>query len=115
MFDGFFTLIHLLKRDYESAVAAGRAVTQMAPLMSAGFKPYLSALGHLGRTQEATVARRRLYTMEPEFTVERFILSSPLERESDKQHVAEGLRLAGIPETDVQAALAARHQQSHGS
>jgi DNA-binding SARP family transcriptional activator/TolB-like protein len=111
MFDGFFTLIHLLKRDYESAVAAGRAVTQMAPSLSAGFKPYLSALGHLGRTQEASVARRRLLSMEPEFTVERFVISSPLERESDKQHVAEGLRLAGIPETDVQAALAAAHRQ----
>ncbi len=49
--------------------------------------------------------------MEPDFTVERFVLSSPLERESDKQHVAEGLRLAGIPETDVQAALAAAHRQ----
>jgi TolB-like protein len=31
MFDSFFTLIHLLKRDYESAVAVGRAQTQMAP------------------------------------------------------------------------------------
>jgi DNA-binding SARP family transcriptional activator/TolB-like protein len=111
MFDGFFTLIHLLKRDYESAVAAGRAVTQMAPLLSAGFKPYVSALGHLGRTQEAAVARRRLLAMEPEFTVQRFIIGSPLERESDKQNFAEGLRLAGIPETDAEAALAAAHQQ----
>ena len=110
MFDGFFALIHLLKRDYESAVVADRSVTQMAPSLSAGFKPYLSALGHLGRTQEASVARRRLLSMEPDFTVERFILTTPLERESDKLHVAEGLRLAGIPETDVQAALAAAHQ-----
>jgi DNA-binding SARP family transcriptional activator/TolB-like protein len=111
MFDGFFTWIHLLKRDYESAVVAGRAVTQMAPSLSAGFKPYLSALGHLGRTQEAAVARRRLLSMEPDFTVERFMLGSPLERESDKQLVAEGLRLAGVPETDVQAALAVAHQR----
>jgi DNA-binding SARP family transcriptional activator/TolB-like protein len=111
MFDSFFTLIHLLKRDYESAVAVGRAQTQMAPSLSAGFKPYIAALGHLGRTQEATVARRRLLAMEPEFTVERYILSSPLEREADKQHFAEGLRLAGIPETDAEAALAAAHQR----
>jgi len=108
MFDAFFTLIFLLKRDYESAVAAGRASTQMAPSLSAGFKPYLSALGHLGRTQEAAVARRRLLTLEPDFTIERFLLTTPLERESDRQHFAEGLRHAGIPETDVEAALAAR-------
>ncbi len=111
VFDGFFTLIHLLKRDYEPALVAGRAVTQMAPTLSAGFKPYLAALGHLGRTQEATGARRRLLSMEPDFTVERFIRTSPLERESDKQHVAEGLRLAGIPETDAQVALAAEHRR----
>ena len=60
IFDGFFTVIHLLKRDYESAVVAGRAVTQMNSSLSAGFKPYLAALGHLGRSQEAAVARRRL-------------------------------------------------------
>jgi DNA-binding SARP family transcriptional activator/TolB-like protein len=115
MFDGFFTLIHLLKRDYESAIVAGRAVTQMAPSLSAGFKPYLSALGHLGRTQEAAVARRRLLAMEPEFTVERFLLGTPLERESDRHLFAEGLRLAGIPESDAEAALAIRHQMAHGA
>jgi DNA-binding SARP family transcriptional activator/TolB-like protein len=90
MFDGFATLIHLLKRDHEAAVATGRSVTQMAPMSAGGFRPYLAALGHLGRTQEASIARRRVLTLEP---------GSPLERHSDKQHVAEGLRLAGIRET----------------
>jgi len=114
MFDGFFTLIHLLKRDFESAVAAGRAVTQMAPSLSAGFKPYLSALGHLARTQEATVARRRLLAIEPGFTVEAFLATTALEREVDRELFAEGLRLAGIPETAAQAALASRRQASAG-
>jgi DNA-binding SARP family transcriptional activator/TolB-like protein len=112
LFDAIFTLIHLLRRDYESAVIAGRAHTQMGPPLSAGFKPYLSALGHLGRTQEASVTRRRLLEIEPTFTVESFLLTTSLERESDKQHVAEGLRLAGIPETEAQAALAAQHRKS---
>ena len=53
LFDGFFILIHLLKRDHESAVAMGRAVSEMNPTFSDNFKPYLAALGHLGRTQEA--------------------------------------------------------------
>jgi hypothetical protein len=48
--------------------------------------------------EEAVAARRRLLAMEPGFTVERFLSTSPLERESDRQHVAEGFRLAGIPE-----------------
>ena len=98
-FDAFFILIHLMKRDYESAVMAGRAVSEMNPSFSATYKPYLSALGHLGREQEAAVVRRRLLSIEPDFTIERFITTSPLEREIDREHYAQGLRLAGIPET----------------
>jgi hypothetical protein len=96
-FDAFFILIHLLKRDYESAVAVARAVTEMNPSFSATYEPYLSALGHLGRMQEAVVVRRRLLAIEPDFTVARFIASSPLERGSDRDHYAQGLCLAGVP------------------
>ncbi|MEJ0018637.1 MAG: BTAD domain-containing putative transcriptional regulator [Acetobacteraceae bacterium] len=108
-FDAFFILIHLLKRDYESAVAVGRAVSEMNPSFSATYKPYLSALGHLGRTQEAAVVRRRLMAIEPDFSVERFIMTSPLERESDRAHYAEGLRRAGVPET---AGVSTHHYQA---
>jgi tetratricopeptide (TPR) repeat protein len=103
-FDAFFILIHLLKRDYESAVAVGRAVSEMNPSFSATYKPYLAALGHLGRTQEATVVRRRLLAIEPDFNVERFVATSPLERESDRDHYAQGLRLAGLAENAAEAA-----------
>ena len=105
MFDGFFTIIHLLKRDFESAIAAGRAATQMNPSLSAGFKPYLAALGHLGRKQEATVALRRLLAIEPEFTVRRFLATAPFARESDRELYAEGLRLAGVPQIAAQPEL----------
>ncbi len=66
-FDAFFILIHLLKRDYESAVAVGRAVSEMNPSFSATYKPYLAALGHLGRAQEAAAVRRRLHGHRAEF------------------------------------------------
>jgi DNA-binding SARP family transcriptional activator/TolB-like protein/Tfp pilus assembly protein PilF len=99
MFDGFAALIHLLKRDHQAAVVAGRAVTQVAPLISTGFKPYLSALGHLGCPQEANTVRRKLLAIEPGFNVALFLRTSALERPGDRQHFAEGLRLAGIPET----------------
>lgn len=97
-FDAFFILIHLLKRDYESAVAVGRAVSEINPSFSATYKPYLAALGHLGRKQEASVVRRRLLAIEPDFTIRQFLETTPLERESDKEFFAQGLRLAGIPE-----------------
>jgi DNA-binding SARP family transcriptional activator/TolB-like protein len=99
-FDAFFILIHLLKRDYESAVAIGRSVIEMNPSFSATYKPYLAALGHVGRIQEAGVARRRLMSIEPDFTIERFLATTALERQADRDHYAAGLRLAGVPEND---------------
>ncbi len=99
-FDAFFVLIHLLKRDYESAVETGRTVIEINPSFSAAYKPYLAALGHLRRDQEAAIVRRRLLMLEPDFTVDRFVATTPLERDSDKQHYALGLRLAGVPERE---------------
>ena len=100
IFDTIFIIIAVLKRDYESAVVTGRAVSEAYPSFSAACKPYLSALGHLGRLQEAVVVRRRLLAIEPDFTVERFLATTALERESDRADFAQGLRLAGVPERD---------------
>jgi DNA-binding SARP family transcriptional activator/TolB-like protein len=102
-FDAFFVLIHLMKRDYETAVEVGRTVSQLNPAFTATYKPYLAALGHLRRDQEAATVRRRLLALEPDFTIERFLANNAMERESDKMHYAEGLRLAGIRERDAPA------------
>jgi len=95
-FDVVFVIVHFLRHDYEAAAAAGRAVTQLNPSFSGGYKPYLAALGHLGRDQEAAAILRRLLTIEPDFTIERFLSRSPLERSEDRDNYAQGLRLAGI-------------------
>ena len=105
-FDAFFVLIHLMKRDYETAVEMARAISPLNPSFTAAYKPYLAALGHLRRDQEAATIRRRLLALEPDFTIERFLNTSSMERESDRMHYAEGLRLAGIPESDPPAAHA---------
>jgi DNA-binding SARP family transcriptional activator/TolB-like protein len=98
LFDAFFVLIEMMKRDYEAAVRIGREVSQLNPSFSASYKPYLAALGHLRRDQEAATIRRRLLALQPDFSIERFLLTSPMQRDSDKLHYAEGLRLAGIRE-----------------
>jgi len=98
LFDGFFILIHLLKRDFEAAADMGRAVIEMNPSFTGNFKPYLAALGHLGRTQEAATVLRRLLALEPGFSVARHLAATPIRRESDRKHYADGLRLAGVPE-----------------
>lgn len=97
------TLIQLSKRDYEAVVAAGRTATQLAPSLHAAYKPYLSALGHLGRAEESELVRARLLSIEPGFSVEGYIKTSRLERETDTQDIAKGLRLAGVPETSQTA------------
>jgi DNA-binding SARP family transcriptional activator/TolB-like protein len=101
-FDTAFIIVALLKRDYEAAVVAGRMVTQMNPAFSAPCKPYLAALGHARRQQEAAAVLARLLAMEPDFTIERYIATTPLERASDQDHFAEGLRLAGVPENSAE-------------
>lgn len=80
----------------------------MNPSFSATYKPYLAALGHLGRAQEFAVVRRRLLTIEPDFTVERFLATTALERQGDRDHYADGLRRAGVPETDADLARQSR-------
>ena len=99
-FDAFFVLIHLMKHNYEAAVEVGRMVSQLNPAFTATYKPYLAALGHLHWDQEACTIRRRLLALEPDFTIERFLETNPMEHEVDKLHYAEGLRLAGIREQD---------------
>ncbi len=96
MFDGLFGVVHLLKRDYQAALSVGRAVTQLNPSYTAGYKLYLAALGHLGRDQETGVVLRRLLAIEPDLTIERCIDAFPLERRADQDHFAEGLRISGV-------------------
>ena len=42
--------------------------------------------------------RQRLLAIEPDFTIARFLETTPFEREEHREHYAEGLRLGGIAE-----------------
>jgi tetratricopeptide (TPR) repeat protein len=96
-FDSVFGMIHLLRHEYEAAASVGHAATLLNPSFSGGYKPYLAALGHLGRKQEAATVLRRLLTIEPDFTIGRFMSKTGLALPADREHYAEGLRLAGAP------------------
>ena len=97
-YDVGFCAIALLRRDYDAAVTAGRAASELNPSYTNSAKPYLAALGYLGQEQEAAVVRRRLLTVDPDFTIKRFLAESVIDREEDRAHIAEGLRRAGIEE-----------------
>lgn len=98
IFDGVLGVVKLMRQDYEDAVDIGRSVSQLNPSFSATYRWYLAALGYLQREPEMTQIRRKLLSLEPEFTIERFLATNAMERESDKLHYAEGLRLAGVRE-----------------
>jgi DNA-binding SARP family transcriptional activator/TolB-like protein len=98
-FDGISIYIALLRRKFEDAAAIGRSVTEMNPSFSSSLKPYLAALGHLGRMQECHLALERLMTIQPDFSLDAFAAGSPFERQEALDLVLAGLRGAGVPES----------------
>lgn len=95
-FDSGFVLLNLLRGDQTRAATLGRQLSEMHPGCCAALQPYLAALGHLGRAQEAAGVLRRVLAIDPRFTLRRFREASAFERVADREHVATGLRLAGV-------------------
>lgn len=101
-FDMALTMPHLLRHEHKMAAEIGRRAIELNPIFSSSYKVLLAALGHLGREAEARALRARLLDLEPGFTISDAVRRSPLTREQDLAHYAEGLRLAGLAE-DVAA------------
>jgi tetratricopeptide (TPR) repeat protein len=97
-FELLYTLAYLFKKDYERAVTVGRRAVETLPDFVNAYKPFIAALGHLGRREEARPYVERLLRLEPKFTVENFGEVYPIKKTSDRKRYMEGLRLAGIPE-----------------
>jgi DNA-binding SARP family transcriptional activator/TolB-like protein len=98
LFDNPYAIAHLIRRDYEQAAIFGRRVTKTRPEFVNGYKPLLSALGYLGRRDEAKTYVTKLLSLEPNFTVERFGQVYPFKHAADREHYMKGLSLAGVPE-----------------
>ena len=95
-FDTAITIPYLLLGDHEKAVEFARRAVELNPGFSSAYKVYLSALGHLERTQEANKIRHRLLTLESTFTIADAVERSPFTVPKDLAHYAEGLRRAGL-------------------
>ncbi|MDT7952171.1 MAG: hypothetical protein RQ966_11775 [Acetobacteraceae bacterium] len=94
--DGAAIIVELLSRQHDVAADIGRKVTQLHPRFSAAYKPYLSALGHLGEEREAHVVHRRLLQLEPDFSIRSFRMTAPFARRDHLDHYVGGLTLAGV-------------------
>jgi hypothetical protein len=88
----------LLTGHYEDAARISRRARDRNPRLSSTYKVLLPALGHLGARQEAATARRALFELEPQFSIDDALSRAPLVRFEDRTCYVEGLRLAGVPE-----------------
>ncbi len=95
--EGAFIIVELLSRNHAAAAAIGQRVTQLHPRFTAAYKPYLSALGHLGERKEAQIVHRRLLQLEPDFTIRAFRATAPFAQREHMEHYVAGLAQAGVP------------------
>ncbi|MCR0981499.1 BTAD domain-containing putative transcriptional regulator [Roseomonas populi] len=92
-----FTTAYTLGGDFAKALAFGQRAVRAAPGFVNGYKPVLSALGHLGMQQEAKPLLAALLRIEPEFNVRGFAETYPFRRPEDREAYELGLILAGAP------------------
>ena len=97
-FETVYTMAYTFRGDYELAVLVGRRAVKANPNFVNGYKPLIASLGHLGRRDEAQTYVRKLLSLEPNFSVQRFGQFYPIKKTSDRDRYMAGLRLAGIPE-----------------
>lgn len=102
-------MIPLLQGEFEEAARVGTILSELHPGFAPNLVPFLAALGHLHRVGEAERIRRRLQAILPDEGVESLVQAAGLRRPEDRDRLAAGLRLAGLPETidTVQLAKAA--------
>ena len=97
----FFDMAHMLALlmlgEFESVVLLGREALSLNPQFTSAYKILLSALGHLGRLQDAAALVPRLLALEPAFRVDLSVARTPLQKPADLARYREGLLRAGLP------------------
>ena len=84
-----------LARRYEDAVAALR---KGRPLVAMAYRWLAAAYGQLGREQDAEAAAQEYLRRTSDFSLAHHLEMIPFQHAEDREHYAEGLRKAGLPE-----------------
>jgi tetratricopeptide (TPR) repeat protein len=100
------SLAHYLASRYEKAWGHAGIVVQLRPDWWLALIVYAATLAQLGRIAEARAACADLRRAKPDMTMAS-LGALPFAKASDRDHVAEGLRKAGMPRID--ASPAAKH------
>jgi adenylate cyclase len=88
---------HLVAGRYDEALGAVERAIQTSPTFIFSHVVRVSALGHLGRINEARQAALRLLELSPEFTVSRYRSLSPVKDPKFRKRNAAIFRAAGVP------------------
>ena len=89
----FLVMVYFNGRRYEDAVATMDRIENPPTL---AFRWYIAALAHLGRDAEARAAAGEYRRRNPDFILARHLSRVHFHKPEDKEHYAEGLRLAGL-------------------
>jgi TolB-like protein/class 3 adenylate cyclase/Tfp pilus assembly protein PilF len=88
-------VVHFIARRYLDAIAA----LERSPVMPSWVHAYLAASCALtGVSDRAAAHVTELLRREPQASASRFAAKEPYRRESDRKHLIDGLRRAGLPE-----------------
>jgi tetratricopeptide (TPR) repeat protein len=90
-------LAHYLASRYEKALERVSQVMELRPDWWLGIMIYVASLAQSGRVDEARMACAELLRSRPDLTVAS-LDALPFAKGSDRAHVGEGLRKAGLPE-----------------
>ena len=96
VFDMALSVAYLLGGAPDAAVRVGRAAIACNPGFTSAHKAQLSALGQLGRHEEAADIRGRLLALEPGFSLREALERCPIVNEEGRAGYIEGLRRGGL-------------------
>jgi TolB-like protein/DNA-binding winged helix-turn-helix (wHTH) protein len=83
---------------YEEALGPIRAVADRLPALRPVLPVHAAAAALTGHEEEARVVATKLLEAQPDFTISGFLSVIRLARKEDHDRLAQGLRLAGLPE-----------------
>ncbi len=88
-------VVHFIAQEYEEAIEGFRR----SPIQPDWVEAYLAAShAHLGQMDEARKHAAATLHLTPRLTIQAILAVDPFRRREDAEHLADGLRKAGIPD-----------------
>jgi len=93
----FLGFAHLMLGNYETAAAHFRERVRLSPQTDLSRALLASALGHLGRLEEARQIWRELMNINPAYSFTAHMNRQPFVNPAEPNKIAAGLAKAGLP------------------